>query len=84
MNGSWLQPSPAGTTSRWHATSSEGLPDPILAELRRVSEQVLADEAAADADFARVLASQRAFSLDYAYWKKLAYLRPGARGEGEW
>jgi len=59
------------------------LPDPILAELRRVSEQVLADEAAADADFARVLASQRAFSQDYAYWKKLAYLRAGARGEDE-
>jgi TRAP-type mannitol/chloroaromatic compound transport system substrate-binding protein len=63
--------------------SARTLPDAILAELRRVSDQVLADEAAGDADFARVLASQRAFSLDYAYWKKLAYLRAGARGEGE-
>jgi TRAP-type mannitol/chloroaromatic compound transport system substrate-binding protein len=51
------------------------LPDELLAELRRVSDEVLADEASKDADFARVLASQRAFTADYARWRSLAYPR---------
>lgn len=49
------------------------LPDDVLAELRRVSDVVLADEAERDADFARVLASQRAFAEEYAHWSALAY-----------
>ena len=46
----------------------------ILAELRRVTEQVLDDEAARDGDFARILASQKAFAAIYARWRKIAYL----------
>jgi TRAP-type mannitol/chloroaromatic compound transport system substrate-binding protein len=57
---------------------AETLPDEILDELRRVSDAVLADEAAANADFARVLASQTAFAADYARWKAIAYLRTPA------
>ncbi len=49
------------------------LPLEVQAELRRVSEEVLAEEAAADADFARVLASQRAFAADHDRWRALAY-----------
>ena len=51
------------------------LPDEVLAELERVSEQVLAEEASRDADFARVLASQRAFEDTYAVWRRQAYPR---------
>jgi len=49
------------------------LPDPLLAELARANAAVLDEEAAADASFARVLASQRAFSVQYARWRTLAY-----------
>jgi TRAP-type mannitol/chloroaromatic compound transport system substrate-binding protein len=53
----------------------ELLPDPILVALRRESEAVLDDEAAADSGFARVLESQRAFSAEYDGWKQIAYPR---------
>ncbi len=52
----------------------ETLSSEILAELKAVSDAVLAEEAAADADFARVLTSQRAFRAVYARWRKIAYL----------
>ena len=52
------------------------LPDALLEELRTVTPQeVLDEEAAADAEFAEILASQRAFSDSYGTWKRLAYLR---------
>lgn len=51
------------------------LPDDVLAELRRVSDVVLAEEAEANADFAQVLASQRRFAAQYAPWRALAYPR---------
>ena len=47
----------------------------ILAALARASEEVLAEEAGGDADFARVLASQRSFQRDYARWRDIAYPR---------
>jgi len=56
------------------------LPDAILAELRRVSEQVIAEEEERDADFARVRESQRVFVRDDTRWRRLAYLREGERG----
>ena len=40
----------------------------------KVSYEVLDEEAANDEDFAIILASQRAFSANYAYWKRKAYL----------
>jgi TRAP-type mannitol/chloroaromatic compound transport system substrate-binding protein len=52
----------------------ESLPDDVLRELAAITETVLAEEAAADADFARILASQQRFRTDYAYWKARAYL----------
>ncbi len=55
--------------------STKTLPVGILQELRRVSAEVLAEEAAADDTFARVLASQREFSADYTRWRSLAYPR---------
>jgi TRAP-type mannitol/chloroaromatic compound transport system substrate-binding protein len=59
--------------------STRRLPEAILRGLQRVSDEILEEEAAADADFARVLASQRRFAADYARWRQLAYLPPGFR-----
>jgi TRAP-type mannitol/chloroaromatic compound transport system substrate-binding protein len=46
----------------------------ILEELRAVTQQVLDEEAALDADFAEILDSQREFSATYRYWKTRGYL----------
>ncbi len=54
--------------------TAASLPRSILEELRRVSHQVLDEQAAADRQFARILASQRAFSETYGNWKRLGYL----------
>jgi TRAP-type mannitol/chloroaromatic compound transport system substrate-binding protein len=54
--------------------SAEILPEALLRELNRVSDQILEEEAAKDADFAEILASQRAFREQYAEWKSRAYL----------
>lgn len=50
------------------------LPEDVLRELNRLSDEVMAEEAANDADFQRIYESQTAFRADYAHWKKLAYL----------
>lgn len=54
--------------------SAETLPVDILEELRRVAREVLDEEAAGDEHFASILASQRAFSESYGYWKRKGYL----------
>jgi len=64
------------------------LPDELLAQLRATTDEILEAEAAADADFARVLASQRAFDAAHARWQALAYperlpLAPTRDGGGE-
>ena len=50
------------------------LPEPILRELQTISKQVLDQNADADPMFAKILASQRRFLVEYAHWKQLAYL----------
>ena len=50
------------------------LPEPILRELNAVTDAVMAEEAAADADFRIIHASQLAFRAEYALWKRFAYL----------
>ena len=52
----------------------ETLPEDVLVELQRVTNEILEEQAAADADFARVLASQRTFAADYQGWKGVGYL----------
>ena len=54
--------------------SAKRLPDDLLRELQAVTEEVLQEEADADAHFRKVYESQRAFSEDYQNWKSLAYL----------
>jgi TRAP-type mannitol/chloroaromatic compound transport system substrate-binding protein len=51
------------------------LPASVLDALERASHEVIDAEAAADADFARVLESQRAFSADYDHWRRFAYIQ---------
>ncbi len=46
----------------------------MLEELRRGTEAVLEEAAQQDADFAEILASQRAFREQYRHWKRVAYL----------
>ena len=53
---------------------AEVLPDNLLRELERVAKQVIEDEAARDASFAKILESQRKFRADYSHWKSRAYL----------
>lgn len=60
--------------SRERGVRVETLPDDVLHELARVSDLVLDEQAASDADFRRVLESQRAFRRDYQGWKSVGYL----------
>lgn len=50
------------------------IPDEILVELKAVTDEVLAEEAANDEDFKRVYESQQAFQKDYTVWDSRAYL----------
>ncbi|MGB8714282.1 MAG: hypothetical protein WCD50_14315, partial [Onishia taeanensis] len=50
------------------------IPNEVLAELKSVTDEVLAEEAANDADFKRVYESQQAFQKDYTVWDSRAYL----------
>ena len=54
--------------------SAATLPVDMLERLREVANEVLDEEAAGDANFAKILASQREFSATYSYWKRTAYL----------
>lgn len=50
------------------------LPLEILEALRDIAHDVLDEEAAKDKHFAKILASQRAFSETYGYWKRIGFL----------
>ncbi|MEM7099285.1 MAG: TRAP transporter substrate-binding protein [Pseudomonadota bacterium] len=54
--------------------SAESLPEPLLRELEAVAREVIEEEAAKDASFAKILESQRKFRAEYAHWKSRAYL----------
>jgi TRAP-type mannitol/chloroaromatic compound transport system substrate-binding protein len=50
------------------------LPEPILRELQKVTEEVLVEEAAEDEMFAKIWESQKRFRKQYALWKTYGYL----------
>lgn len=50
------------------------LPDDILRELKKASDEVMAEESAKDPIFKKVLESQRTFAAGYAPWKHFGYL----------
>ena len=52
------------------------IPTDILKKLKEITEEVLAEESAADADFKRVLEAQRTFQKSYVIWDERAYLSP--------
>jgi len=54
--------------------TAQKLPLPVLQELKKVTDEVLAENAAADANFKMVWDSQKAFLKNYAHWKQLGYL----------
>lgn len=62
--------------ARFHETgvTPRRLPEPVLAELYRVTQQVLAEEATKDEMFKAIWESQKAFHEDYDVWKRYGYL----------
>ncbi|MCV6596488.1 MAG: TRAP transporter substrate-binding protein [Mangrovicoccus sp.] len=54
--------------------NADQIPVEILRQLKTLTEEVLAEEAANDADFARIYESQQAFQKNYAIWDERAYL----------
>ncbi|MCB1850703.1 MAG: TRAP transporter substrate-binding protein [Gammaproteobacteria bacterium] len=54
--------------------TAQKLPREILNELKRITDEVLAEESAADPDFKRVYESQQAFQKQYRLWEDLGYL----------
>lgn len=50
------------------------LPEPVLRELYKLTQEVLDEQAAADPMFKKILESQRAFRKDYNLWKSFGYL----------
>ena len=50
------------------------LPEPILRELEKLTNEVLAEEAANDPWFKKIFESQQAFRKDYNLWKSFGYL----------
>lgn len=58
---------------------TETLPPEILAELKKATKEVLAEESAKDPSFKKVLDSQQAFEAGYAKWRGLAYLPSSQR-----
>ncbi|MDX1593219.1 MAG: TRAP transporter substrate-binding protein [Gammaproteobacteria bacterium] len=53
------------------------IPNEVLEELKKVTNQVLEEEAANDADFKRVWEAQKEFAKTYEIWDKRAYLPAG-------
>lgn len=52
------------------------LPNELLAAIEEATREVLAEQAEADDDFARILAAQRRFRAEYARWRDLAHPAP--------
>lgn len=50
------------------------LPDSVINELKSTADIIMKEEAAKDAMFAKIWASQQAFHDDYQIWKELGYL----------
>ena len=57
-----------------NGVKAQKVPEAMLRELQKLSGEVMAEQAAKDADFKRVYEAQEAFVRDYQTWKGLAYL----------
>jgi len=57
-----------------NGVKAQKVPDAMLRDLQKISAEVMAEQAAKDADFKRVYESQETFVEGYQTWKGLAYL----------
>jgi TRAP-type mannitol/chloroaromatic compound transport system substrate-binding protein len=57
-----------------HGVNLRSLPEPVLRDIQKASDEVLAEEAAKDPLFRKIFDSQKAFSTAYKPWKSLGYL----------
>lgn len=69
----WAQPGALADYQK-EGVKAQVLPDPVLHELQKVTNEVLDEMAAKDAMFKRVLTSQREFMTQYASWNRMGYL----------
>jgi TRAP-type mannitol/chloroaromatic compound transport system substrate-binding protein len=73
--GEWKNPSVL-EGFREKGVNADQIPRETLAQLKDVTQEVLAEEAANDADFKRVYESQQKFMDQYSAWSERAYLPP--------
>jgi TRAP-type mannitol/chloroaromatic compound transport system substrate-binding protein len=69
----WAQPT-ALAAYQQEGVKPQVLPEPVLRELQRASNEVLDEMAAQDPMFKRVLSSQREFMAQHATWHGMGYL----------
>ena len=62
------------TKLKKQGTNVGKIPMPILRQLRKITEEVLKEEASKDKDFKRVIESQKKFQRSYVVWDENAYL----------
>ena len=69
----WAQPTALADYQK-EGVQARVLPEPVLRELQRVTNEVLDEIAGQDAMFKRVLTSQREFMAHHATWHGMGYL----------
>ena len=69
----WAQPTALADYQK-EGVQARVLPEPVLRELQRVTNEVLDEIATQDAMFKRVLTSQRTFMAHHATWHGMGYL----------
>ncbi|WP_439859965.1 TRAP transporter substrate-binding protein [Pseudomonas sp. MBLB4136] len=69
----WAQPTALAEYEQ-EGVKAQVLPEPVLRELQRVTNEVLDEIAGQDAMFKRVLTSQREFMKHHATWHRMGYL----------
>ncbi|HCH77387.1 MAG TPA: C4-dicarboxylate ABC transporter, partial [Pseudomonas sp.] len=69
----WAQPTALRDYQK-QGVKAQVLPEPVLRELQKVTDEVLDEMAAKDEMFKRVLTSQREFMQHHSIWHGMGYL----------
>ena len=69
----WAQPTALAEYQK-EGVQAQNLPEPVLRELQRVTNEVLDEIAGQDTMFKRVLTSQREFMAHHTTWHRMGYL----------
>ncbi|NIU61956.1 MAG: C4-dicarboxylate ABC transporter, partial [Pseudomonas stutzeri] len=69
----WAQPTALRDYQK-QGVKAQVLPEPVLRELQKVTDEVLDEMAAKDEMFKRVLTSQREFMKHHSIWHGMGYL----------